>query len=58
MANFEFRLMDAEGKVSATKYHDCASDAEAVELSFKMMSGYRWIEIWVGSKAVARFVCH
>lgn len=58
MARYEFRLLDAEGKVSATKHHQCSSDEAAVQVGLTLMSGCRWVEIWLGPRAVARFVCH
>lgn len=58
MRQYEFRLLDADGKVSATKNLTCETDVAAVEAGLKMMPGYRWVEIWAGPRAVARFVCH
>ncbi len=58
MARYEFRLLNDEGKVSAVKHQECASDDEAVQAGFKMMSGYRWVEIWLGPRTIARFACH
>jgi len=58
MKQYEFRLLDTEGKVSTTKHHVCQTDEEAVEMGLKLMSGYRWVEIWAGPRAVARFLCH
>lgn len=58
MRQYEFRLLDADGKVSVTRHHACETDEAAVEAGLKLMSGYRWVEIWTGPRAVARFSCH
>jgi len=57
MKQYEFRLLDASGKVSATRTHACMSDEAAVEMAVQMKAGYRWVEIWVGPRAIARFSC-
>lgn len=58
MPLYEFRLLNDEGKVTTVNHRECASEDEAVQAGFKMMSGYQWVEIWLKSKAIARFSCH
>lgn len=58
MARYEFRLLNGDGKATAITYRECASEDEAVQEGLRMMAGHRFVEIWVGSKSIARFPCH
>lgn len=55
MREYEFRLLDASGKLSRTEKHVCDTVAMAVEVGTRLVSGHRWVEVWAGSQAVMRF---
>lgn len=54
MEEYEFRLLDASGKLSKTEKRVCDTIATAVEVGLKLVSGHRWVEIWARSQAIAR----
>lgn len=54
MGEYEFRLLDASGKLSKTEKRLCDTVAMAVEVGVKLVSGHKWVEIWAGSQAIAR----
>ena len=58
MKQYEFRLLNAEGKPDATLRRECQSDEAAVDLGRTLMTGYHWVEIWLGPRVIARFPSH
>ncbi len=58
MKQYEFRLLGADGKANATLRRDCATDEAAISMARTLMSGYSWVEVWLGSHVLARFPSH
>lgn len=54
MALYEFRLLDADGKVTATRLHECATVEEAISLSTTFSASYRFVEIWLNGQVIGR----
>ena len=54
MARYEFRLLDAAGKVIATKELNCATLEEAISIGTTFSAEYRFVEIWSGGKVIGR----
>ena len=55
MREYEFRLLDASGKLSRTERHICDTVEMAVEVGTRLVSGHQWVEVWADSQAVMRF---
>ncbi len=58
MKQYEFRLMNADGKANASLRRECETDEAAIDLGRTLMAGHQWVEIWLGSRVVARFPSH
>lgn len=54
MALYEFRLLDADGKVTTTKRYECATIHEAIGIGTTLPIAYRFVEIWSDGKVVGR----
>lgn len=54
MVLYEFRLLDADGKVTATKERNCETMQEAISVGTTFSASYRFVEIWVGGKVIGR----
>jgi hypothetical protein len=54
MALYEFRLLDADSKVTATKKCNCATVEEAVNMSTTFPAPYRFVEIWLNGHVIGR----
>ena len=52
MAVYEFRLLDADGKVIATREAKCAKLEEAIGMTFS--ATYSFVEIWSDGKVIGR----
>jgi hypothetical protein len=54
MTLYEFRLLDAGGKVIGTKELKCATLQEAIGVSTTFSVTYRFVEIWSDGKVIGR----
>ena len=54
MALYEFRLLDAGGKVIATREAKCATLPEAIGIGTAFSIEYRFVEIWSDGKVIGR----
>jgi len=54
MAVYEFRLLDADGKVIATRECKCATVQEAISLGTTFPASYRFVEIWSDGQVIGR----
>ncbi len=54
MVLYEFRLLDAGGKVIATRESNCATVQEAIGIGTTFSIDYRFVEIWIGGKVIGR----
>ena len=54
MALYEFRLLDADGKITATRLCECATVQEAISLSTTFSVSYRFVEIWLNGQVMGR----
>ena len=54
MALYEFRLLDADGKLSATKMHECATIHEAINVGLTFATQFHFVEIWSDGQAIGR----
>ena len=55
---YEFRLLDAGGKVSTTQKRECQTVQDAIKLSAAFMAEYHIVEIWLDGQAVVRAPLH
>jgi hypothetical protein len=55
---YEFRLLDAGGKVSATQKRECQTVQDAIKLSAAFMAEYHIVEIWLDGQAIVRAPLH
>ena len=54
MALYEFRLLDAGGKLTATRECKCATLQEAISMGTTFSVAYRFVEIWSDGKVIGR----
>ena len=54
MILYEFRLLNADGKLVATKECKCATLQEAISISTTFSVAYHFVEIWSDGKVVGR----
>ena len=54
MALYEFRLMDAGGKVVSTTERTCATVEEALKIGMTLPVPCRFVEIWSDGKVIGR----
>ena len=54
MAVYEFRLLDADGKVIATREAKCAKLEEAIGIGTTFSATYSFVEIWSDGKVIGR----
>ncbi len=54
MILYEFRLLDADGKLTATKECRCMTLQEAISISRTFSAAYRFVEIWSGGTVIGR----
>ncbi len=54
MALYEFRLLDADGKLTATKQCECATVQEAIGVGTTFSASYRFVEIWLDGRVIGR----
>ena len=54
MAVYEFRLLDADDKVIATREAKCAKLEEAINIGTTFSATYRFVEIWSDGKVIGR----
>ncbi len=54
MALYEFRLLDAGGKLIGTRERNCETVQEAVSVSMTFPISYRFVEIWSDGKVIGR----
>lgn len=54
MALYEFRLLDAGGRQTATRMFECATIQKAIGVSMKFSDSYQFVEVWLEGKAVMR----
>ncbi len=54
MALYEFRLLDADGKVIAARECKCATLQEAIGIGTTFSAAYRFVEIWSDGKVIGR----
>jgi len=54
MTLYEFRLLDADGKVTATRQCKCATVQEAISLGTTFSASYRFVEIWLDGQVIGR----
>ena len=54
MTLYQFRLLDTDSKLIATKECRCATMEEAVGMSTTFSASYRFVEIWLDGRAIGR----
>ena len=54
MAFYEFRLLDADGKINAIRQRKCATIQEAISLGTTLSVSYRFVEIWLRGQVIGR----
>lgn len=54
MAMYEFRLLDANGKVSTTSQRECATVQEAINLGLTFAAEHHFVEVWADGRAIMR----
>lgn len=54
MALYEFRLLDAGGKLIGTRETKCATLQEAIGIGTTFSIEYRFVEIWSDGKVIGR----
>lgn len=54
MAVYEFRLLDADDKVIATREAKCSTLQEAIGIGTTFSATYRFVEIWSDGKVIGR----
>ena len=54
MKQYEFRLLDAAGKVTATTERTCATVQDAISISTTFSVDYRFVEILADGQVIAR----
>lgn len=54
MALYEFRLLDAGGKLIGTRERNCETVQEAISICMTFPISYRFVEIWADGKAIGR----
>ena len=54
MALYEFRLLDAGGKLIGTREAKCATLPEAIGIGTTFPIDYRFVEIWSDGKVIGR----
>ena len=54
MVLYEFRLLDADGKLTATKQCKCMTMEEAISMGTTFSASYRFVEIWFDGKVIGR----
>ncbi|MGI4944622.1 MAG: hypothetical protein ACRYHQ_29375 [Janthinobacterium lividum] len=54
MALYEFRLLDAGGKVIATTERTCATVQDAIRIGTTLPVSCRFVEIWSDGKVIGR----
>ncbi len=54
MALYEFRLLDADGKVIVTRQCECATMHEAISVGTTFSASYRFVEIWLDGRVIGR----
>ena len=54
MALYEFRLLDAGGKLSKTKMHECPTIQEAINVGLTFAAQFDFVEIWFDGTVIGR----
>jgi hypothetical protein len=54
MAFYEFRLLDADGKVTAIRQCKCTTVQEAISLGTTLSASYCFVEIWLNGQVIGR----
>ena len=54
MALYEFRLLDAGGKLTGTRECNYATVQEAIKISMTFPVSYRFVEIWSDGQVIGR----
>ena len=54
MAVYEFRLLDADGKVISTTVRTCATVEAAIKTGTTLPVSCRFVEIWSDGKVIGR----
>jgi hypothetical protein len=54
MALYEFRLLDADSKLAATRLCECATVQEAISVGTTFSASYRFVEIWLNGQVIGR----
>jgi hypothetical protein len=54
MALYEFRLLDADGKITTTKRYECATMHEAISVGTTFPTPYCFVEIWSDGRVIGR----
>lgn len=54
MTLYQFRLLDADSKLIATRECKCATLQEAISVSTTFSAAYRFVEIWSDGKVIGR----
>jgi hypothetical protein len=54
MALYEFRLLDADGKLIGTRESKCATVQEAIGIGTTFSASYRFVEIWLDGQVIGR----
>lgn len=54
MVLYEFRLLDVDDKVIATRQCKCATVEEAIGIGTTFSASYRFVEIWLDRQVIGR----
>ena len=58
MRQYEFRLLNVDGKTDASIKRDCEAVEAVISLARTLMKKHRYVEIWLGPRAIAQFPNH
>ena len=56
MALYQFRLTDADGKITATRQCECATVQEAIVVGTTFPASYLFVEIWLDGQVIGRIL--
>ncbi len=56
MTLYEFRLLEADSRLIATRECKCATVHEATSLGTTFSASYRFVEIWLDGQVIGRML--
>ena len=58
MGLYEFRLLDAAGKVNTIQQRECQTLEQAISVGITFMAEYHFVEVWFEAKPIIRMPRH